>query len=615
MDSLINNLPQQEDAFLCIVDQSYPSEGNVCTKTQISSAKAKGWNVYARNGYDDVEYEGSDPVENDIIINDENFPDEVFRAFLKEQTYGEDGIITEDEINTITTINIRNIKSLEGIEFFTRLNTLVCNFCQFTSLDLSKNSALTYLNCGHNQLTSLDVSNNTALTELYCYGNNLSELNLSNNTALTSLHCGNNKLKKLDVSKNTELTSLTCSINELTELDVTNNIALNVLDCYENKLTYLDVSHNTELKELICNVNVITNLDLSKNTALTTLLCKDNQLASLDVTNNEELTVLCCTGNLLTNLDVANNRKLTTLECARNRLTELDITKNYQLSSLACYSNKIKGSDMDALIDGLPIKENAILYIICTGDNLEENICNTTQVDKAKQKGWRVVNGGDTYIYSYHGYNVGFNDYEGSDPLIQLTNGDFEIWEDGLPTGWKSASTASSATLTQSTDAHSGSYSVNVNGDEMQNKRLASQEITLEPGSYIFSFYAKATTTEVCQIGPGYVPIVDGRAQTYHYGNYINLNNTEWTQVNYEFTLAEETTVCLVVTKPKKSNYSSGKAVLIDDATLSAGSLSCITPVSIDNLIISSIHTLEGKRINKPQKGINIINGKKVVVK
>lgn len=206
--------------------------------------------------------------------------------------------------------------------------------------------------------------------------------------------------------------------------------------------------------------------------------------------------------------------------------------------------------------------------------------------------------------------------------MIQLTNGDFEIWEDGLPTGWKSASTASSATLTQSTDAHSGSYSVNVNGDEMemQNKRLASQEITLEPGSYIFSFYAKATTTEVSQISPGYVPIVGGTAGTYHYGNYINLNNTEWTQVNHEFTLAEETTVCLVVMKTKKSNYSSGKAVLIDDATLSAGSLSNITPVSFDKLLISSIHSIDGKRLEKLQKGLNIVrfkNGtmKKIIVK
>ena len=155
----------------------------------------------------------------------------------------------------------------------------------------------------------------------------------------------------------------------------------------------------------------------------------------------------------------------------------------------------------------------------------------------------------------------------GGETSSSLTNGDFETWADGLPTGWKSASTASSATLTQSTDAHGGSYSVNVNGDEGSNKRLASQEITLAAGTYVFSFYAKATTADVSQVRPGYVPVADGKVGNYAYGEYANLT-TGWTQVTHEFTLDAETTVCLVVMNPKKSNYSSGKDVLIDDATL-----------------------------------------------
>ena len=155
----------------------------------------------------------------------------------------------------------------------------------------------------------------------------------------------------------------------------------------------------------------------------------------------------------------------------------------------------------------------------------------------------------------------------GGETTSSLTNGDFEIWADGLPTGWKSASTASSATLTQSTDAHGGSYSVNVNGDEGNNKRLASQEITLAAGTYVFSFYAKATTADVAQVRPGYVPVTDGKVGNYAYGEYANLT-TGWTQVTHEFTLDAETTLCLVVMNPKKSNYSSGKDVLIDDATL-----------------------------------------------
>ena len=156
----------------------------------------------------------------------------------------------------------------------------------------------------------------------------------------------------------------------------------------------------------------------------------------------------------------------------------------------------------------------------------------------------------------------------GGTSVSTLTNGDFETWADGLPTGWKSASTASNATLSQGTDAHGGSYAVIVAGNESSNKRLASQEITLEAGTYNFSFYAKATTADAAQTRAGYVPVTDGSVGSYTYGDYVNINNSGWTQVSYDFTLEATTTVCLVVMNPKKSNYSSGKDILIDDATL-----------------------------------------------
>ena len=163
------------------------------------------------------------------------------------------------------------------------------------------------------------------------------------------------------------------------------------------------------------------------------------------------------------------------------------------------------------------------------------------------------------------GGNTGGN---GGEAVTSLTNGDFETWAGGLPTGWKSASTASSATLEQSTDAHGGSYACIVKGDEGSNKRLGSQEITLAAGTYTFSFWVKATTSDVAQVRPGYVPVDDSnKAGNYAYGDYANITTT-WQQVSHEFTLDAETKICLVVMNPKKSKYSSGKDVLIDDATL-----------------------------------------------
>ena len=63
------------------------------------------------------------------------------------------------------------------------------------------------------------------------------------------------------------------------------------------------------------------------------------------------------------------------------------------------------------------------------------------------------------------------------------------------------------------------------------------------------------------------MPVTDGKAGSYAYGDYATLS-AGWQQVSYEFTLTAETTICVVVMNPKKSNYSSGKDVLIDDATL-----------------------------------------------
>lgn len=178
---------------------------------------------------------------------------------------------------------------------------------------------------------------------------------------------------------------------------------------------------------------------------------------------------------------------------------------------------------------------------------------------------------GEAYLYSIksNGGGSGGNTGGGTsgEVLTSLVNGNFESWSGGLPTGWKSASTASSATLSQSSDAHGGNYSVNVNGKESSNVRLATQEIKLAAGTYVFSFWAKATTADAAQARPGFVPVDNGSVGSYSYGDYVNLT-TGWKQFSHEFTLSAETTICLVVMNPKKSTYSSGKDILIDDATL-----------------------------------------------
>ena len=145
-------------------------------------------------------------------------------------------------------------------------------------------------------------------------------------------------------------------------------------------------------------------------------------------------------------------------------------------------------------------------------------------------------------------------------------NGDFETWVDGLPNNWKTASTAGNATLSQSTDAHSGNYSVCVAGTTSSNKRIGYKEMTLKAGTYTMKFYAKAATETGASVRPGYTPVdADNKAGSYAYGDYTNdITNSEWVEVTHEFTLEADTRLALVIMNAKNP----GADVLIDDFTL-----------------------------------------------
>ncbi len=221
----------------------------------------------------------------DVAINEANFPDANFRAFVQDYDTNSDDKLSEAELAAVTEMDChgKEIADLTGIEHFTALTRLDCWENKLTTLDVSANTALTVLDCTDNELTSLDVSRNTALTVLWCFGNQLTELDASANTVLTYLSCNNNQLTTLDVSENIVLERIICYGNQLTTLDVSANTALTELYCYNNQLTTLDVSKNTNLKSLHCYGNNLTTLDVSKNTNLKWLYCYGNNLTTLDV--------------------------------------------------------------------------------------------------------------------------------------------------------------------------------------------------------------------------------------------------------------------------------------------------------------------------------------------
>lgn len=84
----------------------------------------------------------------DIQIDEMNFPDPVFRNYIKTTLFNDPSktFLTRIELESILTIDINNrtdIKSLKGIEHFTKITTLKCVNTGLLSLDLSKNTSIT----------------------------------------------------------------------------------------------------------------------------------------------------------------------------------------------------------------------------------------------------------------------------------------------------------------------------------------------------------------------------------------------------------------------------------------------------------------------------------------
>ena len=150
-----------------------------------------------------------------------------------------------------------------------------------------------------------------------------------------------------------------------------------------------------------------------------------------------------------------------------------------------------------------------------------------------------------------------------------LANGSFEDWNDNTPDAI-GGGTWNNATISQSTDAHTGNYSVAVAGVANSNKRLGTKTYVLAPGTYTFSVYVKANGDDAGHCRLGYVPIVDGQAVSSKYtyeSAAASAAPAEWTPRVYEFTLTEQTEVALVIMNNKTGN---GASFLVDDMSLVA---------------------------------------------
>ncbi len=225
----------------------------------------------------------------------------------------------------------------------------------------------------------------------------------------------------------------------------------------------------------------------------------------------------------------------------------------------------------------------------------------------------------DKYLAASASYTLVIKERMGG--LESFTNGGFEEWtSDAQPTGWKSTTTASNATLEKSTEAHSGDYSVCIK-NASSNMRLASKEFLLDAGWYTVQFYAKSVSgaENLAEACPGYAPWDDANNKmgTYKYGDYTDrLSSTEWTLVTFTFQLEKTTQINLVVMNPKSKDDAKYGDLLVDDFTLreATSEETAISSVKA-NTKDGAVYNVAGQKVNADYRGIIIKNGKKYLNK
>lgn len=393
--------------------------------------------AYADNSDDPLQEAVGLSVHPVAITITEDFPAQIddpefLRQLTSQYDVNQDGFVSFKELRAIESLSVitDEIKSLNGIEMMPNLRSLSC--CgslpgrgQLDSLVIGHNPLLDTLACTNNRLSSIGLSGNTHLLYLDISGNPLHEIDISHCDSLQTfiaLNCPSLKtilvrpgfdestlqmlqkdslaafivnekmavpisdaafkqylLSNFDTDYDgeisveealaitaiyvntanitslqgieffTNLRELQCDAyynGRLTSLDVSHNPELTFLSCQCNQLKSLDVSHNTKLRTLSCNVNLLTQIDVSMNKSLVYFACPGNQIQSLDVRMLPELTRLICNDNRLAALDVSQNQVLLELHCGNNRLSALDVSHNTRLQTLTCFNNQLRTLDL-----------------------------------------------------------------------------------------------------------------------------------------------------------------------------------------------------------------------------------------------------------------------------
>ena len=547
--------------------------------------------------------------------------------------------------NNLTALDLSNNGTLEK---------LYCYSNQLTFLDVSPCTLLTNLSCGSNQLLRLDVTKNTALEDFSCYRNLLTELNLSNNTSLTKLSCSRNKLTGLDVSKNTQLTTIDCYSNQIRGAQM--DKLINSLPTGSNSA---DRSFN--LIDRMYEGNVCTKVQVAVakskgwipkwyNTSMYWVEFEgsDNEGIEINATYFPDDNFRNCLQELeyygidgffapteilsMTYLNVERKNiaslqgieyltSLKSLNCHGNLLSELNVSGNPLLTHLDCGRNKINGAAMDELISSLPQNSTDKLFEFYVFDNTqgdEENICTKSQVADARAKGWK-----SWQCKSYNENIQTWGEYWGSASAKPESI--------SLPTE-ATVTAGQTITLTLEVTPANAEYTLTWSSDDETVATVSQNGVVtgVKKGRTFINVETDNGKTAYCKLtvtAPEPVSIELPKTATVYVGGTLTLTPTI-TPEGAETTLtwkSDDEAVVRVSTNGTLTGVAEGLALVTVSTSNGLTSNACkvtvgpdpsgISTVMMDEMAGVPVYSTSGQRLTAPRKGINIIGGKKVVIK
>ncbi len=186
--------------------------------------------------------------DNVVNIDEEHFPDEVFRQYVKENLANGASSIDLDSVKAIY-IEDKDVENVVGIELFKNLEQIDIISCDITEIDVSSLSNLIELNVTDNKIENIIFGSNKALKNINCDNNRIANIDVKDLDNLLFLSCSSNQITDIDVSNNTKLKQLILYNNYLTKLNLDNNTALTYVEYADNRIKCFDAKLENAIYE------------------------------------------------------------------------------------------------------------------------------------------------------------------------------------------------------------------------------------------------------------------------------------------------------------------------------------------------------------------------------